>query len=276
MKSGPKELAEYHAKQLEREAHVRNHSAKSKLEASPRMARSQSVREVVLVGQLPSDGGSGTCGMAPEHILPKSESDMGGNQTGEIRPLPSRRDNGDDTSAHRRVREHSQLLLPPAPDSKRKREPDMNTSFKPSEFDKQAAASLDMIDEQAAAERVQKILHPENPYPKPAQVIYSAEAKEAGWKDSAGPTLTPAPQTQPQAPARDIWDEPNNKPRKKRSDAGIPKKAPADPDEIVLRLTLTEARMVALGDPDFGISAKIQDQIIAQLQKRLDALQKQK
>ncbi len=35
------------------------------------------------------------------------------------------------------------------------------TDFNPSTFDKQAAASLDMIDEQAAAERVQKILHPE-------------------------------------------------------------------------------------------------------------------
>ena len=51
---------------------------------------------------------------------------------------------------------------------------------------------------------------------------------------------------------------------------------PPDPDEITLKLTLTEARMVALGDPGFGISAKIQDQIIAQLQKRLDLLTKQK
>lgn len=70
----------------------------------------------------------------------------------------------------------------------------MNTSF-----DKQAAASLDMLDEQAAAERVQKILHP--------------EPQGARSQAQAGPTLTPAPQTQPQAHA----------PRKKRSDAGIPK-----------------------------------------------------
>ena len=125
-----------------------------------------------------------------------------------------------------------------------------NTSFNPSTFDKQAAASLDMIDEQAAAERVQKILHP--------------EPQGARSQAQAGPTLTPAPQTQPQASAT----------RKKRSDAGVPKKPPADPDEIVLRLTLQDARECALGDVDHILAAKIQDQIIAQLQRRLDQLQK--
>lgn len=128
----------------------------------------------------------------------------------------------------------------------------MNTSFKPSEFDKAAAASLDMIDEQAAAERVQRILHP--------------EPQGARSQAQAGPTLTPAPQTQPQAPAT----------RKKRSDAGIPKKAPADPDEIVLRLGLEEARDLALHSCSTATCAKIQDQIIAQLQKRLDSLMKTK
>lgn len=132
----------------------------------------------------------------------------------------------------------------------------MNTSFKPSEFDKQAAASLDMMDEQAAAERVQKILHP--------------EPQGARSQAQAGPTLTPAPQTQPQAPA----------PRKKRSDAGVPKKAPADPDEIVLKLKLEDARRIPLlmgkseNLADKLMAWLIQDQIIAQLQRRLDQLQK--
>lgn len=131
----------------------------------------------------------------------------------------------------------------------------MNTSFRPSEFDKQAAASLDMIDEQAAAERVQKILHP--------------EPQGARSQAQAGPTLTPAPQTQPQALA----------PRKTRSDKGTHKpKALADPDEIVLKFSIKEAQEIALClKLDYGdYAARIQDQIIAQLHKRLDALQKGK
>ena len=119
----------------------------------------------------------------------------------------------------------------------------------------QLVASHEQMDLDEAQERVQAIL-----------------------SKQAGPTLTPALQTQPQASARDIWDEPNNKPRKKRSDAGVPKKAPADPDEIVLRMSIDKARTVALllGGSYGQESALIQDQIIAQLQKRLDALQKQK
>lgn len=120
----------------------------------------------------------------------------------------------------------------------------MNTSFKPSDFDKQAAASLEMMDVEGAAERVQAILHPQG-----------------------GPTLTPAPQAQPASPTV----------RKKRSDAGVPKKASADPDEIVLHLTLAEARNAAIACGKFdcyGIAEHIQDQIIAQLQRRLDQLQK--
>lgn len=44
----------------------------------------------------------------------------------------------------------------------------------------------------------------------------------------------------------------------------------------MLRLSLDEARKVALGLPDFDTSLKIQDQIVAALQKRLDALQRGK
>lgn len=115
-----------------------------------------------------------------------------------------------------------------------------------SQIHNQLVASHEQIDLEAAQRRVEAMNLPK-----------------------AGPTLTPQPQTQPQAPA----------PRKKRSDAGVPKKAPADPDEIVLRLTLAEARNAAIACGKFdcyGISEHIQDQIIAHLQKRLDALQKQK
>ena len=128
-----------------------------------------------------------------------------------------------------------------------------NVSFKPSEFDKQAAASLDMMDVEVAQERVQAIL-----------------------SKQAGPTLTPQPQTQPQSPA----GLPSVAPRKKRSDAGVPKKAPADPDEIVLKLKLEDARRIPLlmgkseNLADKLMAWLIQDQIIAQLQRRLDQLQK--
>lgn len=67
--------------------------------------------------------------------------------------------------------------------------------------------------------------------------------------------------------------------RKTRSDKGVPKKPPTDPDEIVLKLTLAEARNAAIACGKFdchGIADHIQDQIIAQLQRRIDQLQKQK
>lgn len=101
------------------------------------------------------------------------------------------------------------------------------------------------IDTEAAQERLEKILHPQ-----------------------AGPTLTPAPQTQPASPTG----------RKKRSDAGVPKRTPADPDDVTLKVTLSAARdlaMLAAQGPN-SLSAAIQDQIIAQLQRRLDQLQKGK
>ena len=121
-----------------------------------------------------------------------------------------------------------------------------NTSFKPSEFDKQAAASLDMMDVEVAQERVQAIL-----------------------SKQAGPTLTPAPQTQPQAPTL----------RKKRSDAGIPKGPktyPTTVPSITLVLAVDEAQKLAtsLRNDDPAMSAAIFNQIIAQLQRRLDQLQK--
>ncbi len=151
----------------------------------------------------------------------------------------------------------------------------MNTTFKPSEFDKQTAASIDMLDVDVAQERVAAILHPHQ----------------------AGPTLTPAPQTPPQAPALKpdltgapltsaIVNDPNfGKPapnRKPRSDKGIPKRPTADPDEIVLRMNLDSARMIPFalakgGDLDAkALAWHLQDQIIAQLQKRLDLLTRQK
>ena len=111
----------------------------------------------------------------------------------------------------------------------------------------QLVASHEQMDIDEAQERVQRILHGQE-----------------------GPTLTPAPQTQPQAPAT----------RKTRSDKGTHKpKAPADPDEIVLKMSIGDAREAAKalsygGLPE--VSAMIQDQVIACLQKRLDLLQKQK
>ena len=114
-----------------------------------------------------------------------------------------------------------------------------------SEIHNQLVATHEQLDLDEAQERVQRILH-----------------------GQAGPTLTPAPATPPQAPAT-----PNRKPR---SDKGIPKRPPADPDEIVLRLSLDEARKAALGMPDFATSMKIQDQIVAALQKRLDSLTRSK
>ena len=114
-----------------------------------------------------------------------------------------------------------------------------------SEIHNQLVATHEQLDLDEAQERVQRILH-----------------------GQAGPTLTPVPQTQPQAPAT----------RKKRSDAGLPKKPPADPDEITLRMTIDEARDLALGmtSAHWPVAARIQDQIIGHLQKRIDALQKGK
>jgi len=117
-----------------------------------------------------------------------------------------------------------------------------------SEIHNQLVATHEQLDLDEAQDRVQRIL-----------------------KGQAGPTLTPAPQAPPQAPAT-----PNRKPR---SDKGVPKKAPADPDEIVLRLSLDDARLAALAagaEGHYDLAKEIQDQIIGHLQKRLDSLTKQK
>jgi hypothetical protein len=122
----------------------------------------------------------------------------------------------------------------------------MSTSTE--KFNAAAQASIDLLDLDEAKDRVAAILHPQ-----------------------AGPTLTPAPQTQPQAPAT-----PNRKPR---SDKGIPKRPPADPDEIILRLSLADARLAALAAgaaSHHDLAKAIQDQIIGHLQRRLDQLQKGK
>lgn len=111
-------------------------------------------------------------------------------------------------------------------------------------FNEQAQASIDEIDMEAAQKRL-----------------------DAMNLSKPGPTLTPA-QDKPQ--------------RKQRSDKGVPKKLSADQDEIVLRVDWDEARGIALRlsetpwERDHKLAAKIQDQIIAQLQRRIDSLQKQK
>lgn len=106
----------------------------------------------------------------------------------------------------------------------------------------QLVASHEQIDLDEAQERVQRILH-----------------------GQAGPTLTPQPE-KPQ--------------RKRRSDAGVPKgpKVIVHDDDIVLRLDLEVALSVAqaLAEPFPSMSGVVYQQIARQLQKKIDALQKQK
>lgn len=120
------------------------------------------------------------------------------------------------------------------------------------------------LDTTEAQERVDKILSRERALPI-----------SAGFP--AQPTQPELPSISDPDPVREAaQDRLIDKQRKKRSDAGIPKRPPADPDEITLKLSLDEARKTALGLPDYATSLKIQDQIVAALQKRLDALSKQK
>lgn len=134
-------------------------------------------------------------------------------------------------------------------------------------------------------------------------IHYSKEAKEAGWSDYPPAKQEREPMTNEEAtididaaqervktilgplPTEYISivqpTQPTHPPapnRKPRSDKGVPKKLPADMDEIVLRMPLQEARDLALeiGLVFPNIAAKIQDQIIVHLQKRLDLLTKQK
>jgi len=83
-----------------------------------------------------------------------------------------------------------------------------------SEIHNQLVATHEQLDLDEAQERVQRIL-----------------------KGQAGPTLTPAPQTQPQAPAT----------RKKRSDAGIAK-GPKKPAVEPLRNGLTAKQVEELAE----------------------------
>ena len=67
--------------------------------------------------------------------------------------------------------------------------------------------------------------------------------------------------------------------RKTRSDAGIKKgpKVPEVPDGIRLTFKLEDARSIAMTLGAYGctgLASYIQDEIIAQLQKRIDSLQK--
>ena len=70
-------------------------------------------------------------------------------------------------------------------------------------------------------------------------------------------------------------DKPTRKPRADKGTKREPK-AVVNTDEIVLRVTLGEARIIAteLGSNRFALARVIQDQIIAQLQKRIDQLAK--
>lgn len=147
-------------------------------------------------------------------------------------------------------------------------------------FKEQARASIEQLDAdqiEAAEKRVDAILG-----------------------SQAGPTLIPQQETQPQAPDDVEWAsecEVCHKPivrrgRNRLSNCGHMRmsgggwvakdakpKAPTDSDEIVLHLTLAEARNAAIACGKFdchGIADHIQDQIIQQLQRRIDQLQKQK
>ena len=106
-------------------------------------------------------------------------------------------------------------------------------------FNTQAQESISQIDLTAAQKRVDAILGPKGP---------------AAVPDSQKPL------------------------RKQRSDKGVPKKALSDQGEIVLRVTVDVARSMATGLSETfpSMAAMIQDQIIQQLQKRLDSLSKQK
>lgn len=68
------------------------------------------------------------------------------------------------------------------------------------------------------------------------------------------------------------------KQRRTRSDKGVPKKPPSSADEIVLHIAVDVARSMAnaLTETFPSMSTLIQDQIIQQLQKKIDTLQKQK
>lgn len=72
--------------------------------------------------------------------------------------------------------------------------------------------------------------------------------------------------------------EPQKAARKRRSDAGVPKKPPSNGDEIMLRVTVDVARSMAtsLAETFPSMSTLIQDQIIQQLQKKIDVLSRAK
>lgn len=124
------------------------------------------------------------------------------------------------------------------------------------------------IDTTEAQERLDKILSRERALPI-----------SAGFPTQ--PTEPKLPSISDPDPVREAaQDRLIDKQRKKRSDAGIPKRPPADPDEITLKLSIDAARQVALACSTSiftkHLAQEIQDQIIAHLQKRLDALTKQK
>lgn len=77
--------------------------------------------------------------------------------------------------------------------------------------------------------------------------------------------LQPLPETQKPA-------------RRTRSDKGVPEKPPSSADEVTLRVTVDVARSMATGLAETfpSMSALLQDQIITQLKRKIDSMQKQK
>lgn len=120
-------------------------------------------------------------------------------------------------------------------------------------FKEQARASIEQLE--AAQKRVEAILN-----------------------SGVGPTLIQQPNSFTEAIQNAGMQVPAA--RKTRSDKGTHKpKTLTDPDEIALRLELNTVRSIVYCATMAGhhdIAAKIQDQIIAQLQRRIDQLQKQK
>lgn len=113
-------------------------------------------------------------------------------------------------------------------------------------FKEQARASIEKLDAEqmeAAQKRVDAILGTQ-----------------------AGPILIPQQETQQQAPAT----------RKTRKDKGIPKGPKYIDSEcpITLTLPLEDARSIGIAAISLELAAVVQDQIIQQLQRRIDQLQK--
>jgi len=132
-----------------------------------------------------------------------------------------------------------------------------------SQFDRQAQASLDQIDLEAAQARVEGILHKGPQAVAKKQTDFNPqefELEKAHQEEVAGVVRNHVAQAEAAA----------EKKRKKRSDAGVPK-TPAD--EITLKLHFDVARDLAkkIAGEMPTLAALIQDQIIQNLLRRVQA-----